>query len=209
MCAAALAWPTRGSSLLLMHGVMLVRASGVVPGLLPLRGVRGPLLCLECTTTCSCSRCRACPCQLLSNQSRGCPHATAAQLCIALSDMTALPLRQPQFARKVVAARRSSAQAPDTGGADLLSLFTAMRDEASGQPLSDELLVDYVLNFIIAGRWARAGACWPQATGCWSPGHLLHTRSAALGSAEHWLDCNCCSTACSLPLPLPVPFTTT
>jgi cytochrome P450 len=110
----------------------------------------------------------------------------------------------------VVAARRSSAQAPDAGGADLLSLFTTMRDETSGQPLPDELLVDYVLNFIIAGRWARArglltASLWLLV--CWATvaTHALHW--AALGSAARWLlaATSCCSTACLRPSPLTPP----
>jgi hypothetical protein len=83
----------------------------------------------------------------------------------------------PQFARKVILARRDllacaqqgqphpGPSSPSPAPHDLLSLFMGMADEATGQPLPDELLVDYVLNFIIAGRWAAVGMGWGQERG--------------------------------------------
>lgn len=64
------------------------------------------------------------------------------------------------FARHVLTHKRehpTGSDAESSDRKDLLSLFMEMQDE-SGKPLTDEVLSDYVLNFIIAGRDTTAQA---------------------------------------------------
>ena len=61
------------------------------------------------------------------------------------------------FGLDLIQKRRSEPESPNNSRADLLTLFMRAKD-ADGNPFSDELLCDFILNFIIAGRDTTAQA---------------------------------------------------
>ncbi|KAG9073273.1 hypothetical protein KI688_001065 [Linnemannia hyalina] len=78
------------------------------------------------------------------------------------------------FAQKIIDRRRRERQEQvkvDEGKKDLLQLFMDIGSEEGGTPLSDDMLVDSVLNFIIAGRDTTAQAL------AWTF-YLMHRRGA-------------------------------
>jgi fatty acid omega-hydroxylase len=61
------------------------------------------------------------------------------------------------FGLDLIRKRQSEGESPNNSRADLLTLFMRAKD-ADGKPFSDELLCDFILNFIIAGRDTTAQA---------------------------------------------------
>lgn len=62
-----------------------------------------------------------------------------------------------QFVVDLIKERRQQTSCKGSDNADLVSIFLALQDER-GQPLSTQVLTDYMLNFIIAGRDTTAQA---------------------------------------------------
>ncbi|KAK3838840.1 MAG: cytochrome P450 [Linnemannia gamsii] len=80
------------------------------------------------------------------------------------------------FAQKIIDRRRRERRegkdaGSESGKKDLLQLFMDIGSEEGGTPLSDEMLVDSVLNFVIAGRDTTAQAL------AWTF-YLMHRREA-------------------------------
>ncbi|KAI8620483.1 cytochrome P450 [Chytriomyces sp. MP71] len=85
-----------------------------------------------------------------------------------------------EFGLKVIKEKRELLKVETSDGNDLLSLLMRVTDE-DGNPPSDEMLVDYVLNFLIAGRDTTAQAL------SWTF-YMLHKNPKALAALHEEIE---------------------